>query len=39
MIYRNMEKLGIMDVRKVIKVGDTVSDIKKEKMRAHFPWE
>ena len=32
MIYRNMEKLGIRDVRKVIKVGDTVSDIKEGKI-------
>ena len=36
MIYRNMEKLGIMDVRKVIKVGDTVSDIKEGKNAGAF---
>ena len=28
MIFRNMEALGLMDVSRVIKVGDTVSDIK-----------
>lgn len=31
MIFRNMEALGLADVRKVIKVGDTVSDIKEGK--------
>ena len=31
MIFRNMETLGIADVRRVIKVGDTVSDIKEGK--------
>lgn len=31
MIFRNMESLGIADVRRVIKVGDTVSDIKEGK--------
>ena len=36
MIYRNMEKLGTMDVRKVIKVGDTVSDIKEGKNAGAF---
>lgn len=28
MIFKNMEKLGLSDVRRVIKVGDTVADIK-----------
>lgn len=36
MIYRNMEALGIQDVRKVIKVGDTVSDIKEGKNAGAF---
>lgn len=31
MIFKNMEALGLSDVRKVIKVGDTVSDIKEGK--------
>ncbi len=31
MIFRNMEALGLMDVSRVIKVGDTVSDIKEGK--------
>lgn len=31
MIFRNMEELKLSDVRKVIKVGDTVSDIKEGK--------
>lgn len=31
MIYRNMEALDIADVRRVIKVGDTASDIKEGK--------
>ena len=31
MIFRNMEKLGLMDVSRVMKVGDTVSDIKEGK--------
>ena len=31
MIFRNMEALGLSDVRKVLKVGDTVSDIKEGK--------
>ena len=31
MIFRNMETLGIDDVRKVLKVGDTASDIKEGK--------
>lgn len=31
MIFRNMEALGLMDVRRVMKVGDTVSDIKEGK--------
>ena len=31
MIFRNMEALGIQDVRSVLKVGDTVSDIREGK--------
>lgn len=31
MIFQNMKALGLSDVRKVIKVGDTVSDIKEGK--------
>lgn len=31
MIFKNMEALGLKDVRKVLKVGDTVSDIKEGK--------
>lgn len=31
MIFRNMEALGLMDVHRVIKVGDTVSDIREGK--------
>lgn len=31
MIFRNMEALGLTDVRRIIKVGDTVSDIKEGK--------
>lgn len=31
MVFRNMEKLGLMDVSRVMKVGDTVSDIKEGK--------
>lgn len=31
MLFRNMEALGVQDVRKVIKVGDTVSDIREGK--------
>src|SRR5699024_7918305 len=31
MIFRNMEQLKLSDVRKVIKVGDTISDIKEAK--------
>ena len=31
MIFRNMEALGIDDVHKVLKVGDTASDIKEGK--------
>lgn len=31
MVFRNMEALGVQDVRKVIKVGDTVSDIREGK--------
>lgn len=31
MIFKNMETLGLMDVSKVIKVGDTVADIKEGK--------
>lgn len=36
MVFRNMEKLGIGDVRKVMKVGDTVSDIKEGKNAGAF---
>ncbi len=36
MIYRNMEVLGIQDVRKVMKVGDTVSDIKEGRNAGAF---
>ena len=28
MIFKNMEKMGVSSVRNVIKVGDTVNDIK-----------
>lgn len=31
MIFKNMEALGLKDVKKVLKVGDTVSDIKEGK--------
>lgn len=31
MIFRNMEALGLSDVRRVLKVGDTISDIKEGK--------
>lgn len=31
MIFKNMELLGLKDVRTVVKIGDTVSDIKEEK--------
>lgn len=31
MVFRNMETLGLMDVSRVMKVGDTVSDIKEGK--------
>ena len=31
MIFKNMETLGLSDVRKVIKIGDTTSDIKEGK--------
>lgn len=31
MIFRNMYKLGLMNVREVIKIGDTVSDIREGK--------
>lgn len=31
MVFRNMEALGIKDVKNVLKVGDTVSDIKEGK--------
>lgn len=31
MIFRNMEELGLSDVRRIIKLGDTVSDIKEGK--------
>ena len=35
MIFRNMEALNLMDVRRVIKVGDTVSDIREGKKQAY----
>lgn len=28
MVFRNLEALGVRDVRNVVKVGDTVSDIR-----------
>lgn len=28
MVFKNMQALGVMDVRRVMKVGDTISDIK-----------
>lgn len=28
MVFHNMEKLGLSDVRKVLKIGDTIADIK-----------
>ena len=31
MIFRNMEKLGLLSVSRVMKVGDTVADIKERK--------
>ena len=31
MIFRNMEKLGVAEVRSVIKVGDTITDIREGK--------
>lgn len=31
MVFRNMEALGLSDVRKVVKVGDTASDIREGK--------
>ena len=36
MIFRNMETLGLSDVRRVMKVGDTVSDIKEGKNAGVF---
>lgn len=36
MIFRNMEKLGVQDVRRVLKAGDTVSDIKEGKNAGVF---
>lgn len=33
MIFRNMQFLGLTDVRRVMKVGDTVSDIREGKMQ------
>lgn len=39
MIFRNMEELKLSDVRKVMKVGDTVSDIRGRKKCWHlYPW-
>ena len=37
MIFKNMMKLGLSDVRCVVKVGDTVSDIKEGKPPASGP--
>lgn len=31
MVFRNMQQLGIADVREVVKIGDTVSDIREGK--------
>lgn len=36
MVFRNMEQLGVSDVRKVMKVGDTISDIKEGKNAGAF---
>lgn len=36
MIFRNMEALGLPDVRRVLKVGDTVSDIREGKNAGVF---
>ena len=36
MIFRNMEALGIQDVRRVVKVGDTGSDIREGKNAGAF---
>lgn len=36
MIYKNMETLGVHDVRKVAKVGDTISDIQEGKQAGVF---
>ena len=36
MIFRNMQLLGIEDVRQVIKVGDTASDMKEGKNAGVF---
>lgn len=36
MIFRNMQELGVTDVRQVIKVGDTVSDMKEGKNAGVF---
>lgn len=36
MMFRNMEALGLSDVRRVMKVGDTVSDIKEGKNAGAF---
>ena len=36
MIFRNMQFLGLTDVRRVMKVGDTVSDIREGKNAGLF---
>ena len=36
MIYRNMEKLGVSSMERVVKVGDTISDIKEGKNAGVF---
>lgn len=36
MVFRNVETLGVSDVRRVMKVGDTISDIKEGKNAGAF---
>ena len=36
MVFRNLEKLGVTDVRKAVKVGDTLSDIREGKNAGVF---
>ena len=36
MIFRNMQFLGLTDVRRVMKVGDTISDIREGKNAGLF---